>query len=315
MSRVGGRKRRSVNGRMSSVDNSGTNFRFDFDQFFDLAKRFSPLIECDERRRTRLPLTQNRQTETDMFLKNALTALLIGSLMAGGAAAAKDLRVASNTTFPPFEFVNTQTQEITGFEMDLIREMGKRAGYDVKIMNMGFDGIIPAVLSGSVDVGASGFSVTEERKKRVLFLDSFYKSGLTVLINKKDEGKIKGFADLKGKKLAVQIGTTAAQKAKEIEDAKITTFNNAGEAILELGMGGADAVINDKPVTSYILTQQPKLAAKTVHLPELLSADDFAMLVKKDNKALADELNAALKAMQADGAYKALYKKWFGDAL
>ena len=56
-----------------------------------------------------------------MFLKNALTALLIGSLMAGGAAAAKDLRVASNTTFPPFEFVNTQTQEITGFEMDLIR--------------------------------------------------------------------------------------------------------------------------------------------------------------------------------------------------
>ena len=52
-----------------------------------------------------------------------------------------------------------------------------------------------------------------------------------------------------------------------------------------------------------------------MHLPELLSADDFAMLVKKDNKALADELNAALKAMQADGAYKALYKKWFGDAL
>ena len=250
-----------------------------------------------------------------MFLKNALTALIIGSLMAGGAAAAKDLRVASNTTFPPFEFVNTQTQEITGFETDLIREMGKRAGYDVKIINMGFDGIIPAVLSGSVDVGASGFSVTEERKKRVLFLDSFYKSGLTVLINKKDEGKIKGFADLKGKKLAVQIGTTAAQKAKEIEGAKITTFNNAGEAILELGMGGADAVINDKPVTAYILTQQPKLAAKTVHLPELLSADDFAMLVKKDNKALADELNAALKAMQADGAYKALYKKWFGDAL
>lgn len=61
--------------------------------------------------------------------------------------------------------------------MDLIRAMGKQAGYEVKITNMAFDGIIPAVLSGSVDVGASGFSVTEERKKRVLFTEPFYKSG------------------------------------------------------------------------------------------------------------------------------------------
>ena len=155
-----------------------------------------------------------------MFMKKAFAAVLATAVLVAGAVEAKDLRVASNTTFPPFEFVNTKTQEITGFEMDLIRAMGKQAGYEVKITNMAFDGIIPAVLSGSVDVGASGFSVTEERKKRVLFTEPFYKSGLTVLVAKGNEDKIQGFKDLDGRKLAVQIGTTAAAKAKDIKDAK-----------------------------------------------------------------------------------------------
>ena len=248
------------------------------------------------------------------MMKKAFTALVLGAMMIGGVAQAKDLRVASNTTFPPFEFVNSQTQEITGFEMDLIRAMGKTAGYDVKIVNMGFDGIIPAILSGSVDVGASGFSVTEERKKRVLFTDTFYKSGLTILVNKGSDKEIKGFADLKGKKLAVQIGTTAAAKAKEIEGAQVKTFNNAGEAILELGLGGVDAVINDKPVTAYILTQQPKIAKQTVHLPEMLTADEFAMVVAKNRPELAAELNQALKTLKDNGEYDKLLTKWFGSA-
>lgn len=248
-----------------------------------------------------------------MQIKKILTAAALSALLVSGAASAKDLVVASNTTFPPFEFVNSQTNEITGFEMDLVRALGAKAGYDVKIMNMGFDGIIPAILSGTVDVGASGFSVTEERKKRVLFADPFYQSGLTVLINKADNGKITGFKDLAGKRIAVQIGTTAAAKAKTIEGATVTTFNNAGEAILELANGGVDAVINDKPVTAYVLTQQPKLAAKLTHLPEMLSADDFAMVLRKSDTKLAKELNDAMAAMKASGEYQALYTKWFGS--
>ena len=249
-----------------------------------------------------------------MFMKKAFAAVLATAVLVAGAVEAKDLRVASNTTFPPFEFVNTKTQEITGFEMDLIRAMGKQAGYEVKITNMAFDGIIPAVLSGSVDVGASGFSVTEERKKRVLFTEPFYKSGLTVLVAKGNEDKIQGFKDLDGRKLAVQIGTTAAAKAKDIKDVKVQTFNNAGDAILELANGGCEAVINDKPVTDYILTQQPRLAKKVVHLPDMLSADDFAMVVAKDRPELAAELNAALKALKENGEFDKLMMKWFGKA-
>lgn len=229
------------------------------------------------------------------------------------ANAAKELRVAVNPTFPPFEFVNTQTHEITGFEMDLIRAMGKSLGYDVKMLNIGFDGIIPAILAGTADVGASGFSITEERKKRVLFTAPFYESGLTMLVKKADADKIKSFKDLEGKRIGVQIGTTAAAKAKAIPNAKVSTFNNAGEAILDLQVGGTDAVINDRPVTAYILTQQPKIAEATVHLPEMLTADHFAMVVAKDNVKLAKELDGALDALKASGEYQAIYKKWFGE--
>lgn len=88
-----------------------------------------------------------------MFKKIAFSALCAAVAFTSiGAAYAKDLKVASNTTFPPFEFVNSKTNEITGFEMDLIKAMGKQAGYNVIIQNMGFDGIIPGILAGTVDV-------------------------------------------------------------------------------------------------------------------------------------------------------------------
>ena len=244
-----------------------------------------------------------------MFMKKAFAAVLATAVLVAGAVEAKDLRVASNTTFPPFEFVNTKTQEITGFEMDLIRAMGKQAGYEVKITNMAFDGIIPAVLSGSVDVGASGFSVTEERKKRVLFTEPFYKSGLTVLVAKGNEDKIQGFKDLDGRQVAVQIGTTAAAKAKDIKDAKVQTFNNAGDAILELANGGCEAVINDKPVTDYMLVQSKSIAEQTTHLKPIATADLFAMVFAKNNSELKAEADKALKALKADGTFNKLHEK------
>ena len=240
-----------------------------------------------------------------------MSAAVLGG-MSANAFAERLIKVATEPTFPPFEFVNTKTQEITGFEMDLIRAMGKQAGYEVKITNMAFDGIIPAVLSGSVDVGASGFSVTEERKKRVLYSDPFYTSGLSLVTTKAKAGAVKSMKDLEGKTIGVQIGTTSHNAAKKVKGAKIVTFNTAGEAILDLSIGGSDAVINDRPVTAYIMTQQPKLGAQLVHQPETYSADDFAFVFRKDQSALKDEVNAALAKLKSNGEYDKIYEKWFG---
>ena len=246
-----------------------------------------------------------------MFMKKACAAVLATAVLVAGAVEAKDLRVASNTTFPPFEFVNTKTQEITGFEMDLIRAMGKQAGYEVKITNMAFDGIIPAVLSGSVDVGASGFSVTEERKKRVLFTEPFYKSGLTVLVAKGNEDKIQGFKDLDGRKLAVQIGTTGAAYAKNVEGARVSAFNTTSEAFMDLNVKNADAVVLDRPVLAYFLKTKPRVAKNLQLSTEIADAEHFGFAVKKGNAELLQKLNAALEELKKSGEFAKIEDKWF----
>ena len=246
-----------------------------------------------------------------MFMKKAFAAVLATAVLVAGAVEAKDLRVASNTTFPPFEFVNTKTQEITGFEMDLIRAMGKQAGYEVKITNMAFDGIIPAVLSGSVDVGASGFSVTEERKKRVLFTEPFYKSGLTVLVAKGNEDKIQGFKDLDGRKVAVQIGTTGAAYAKNVEGARVSAFNTTSEAFMDLNVKNADAVVLDRPVLAYFLKTKPRVAKNLQLSTEIADAEHFGFAVKKGNAELLQKLNAALEELKKSGEFAKIEDKWF----
>ena len=239
-----------------------------------------------------------------------MSAAVLGG-MSANAFAERLIKVATEPTFPPFEFVNTQTGEVSGFEMDLVRAVGKELGAKIEFQVLSFDAIIPAMLSGTVEMGAAGFSITEG-KKRVLYSDTFYTSGLSLVTTKAKAGAVKSMKDLEGKTIGVQIGTTSHNAAKKVKGAKIVTFNTAGEAILDLSIGGSDAVINDRPVTAYIMTQQPKLGAQLVHQPETYSADDFAFVFRKDQSALKDEVNAALAKLKSNGEYDKIYNKWFG---
>ena len=225
------------------------------------------------------------------FTRTALAG--VAALMICGSAAADTWRVATEGTFPPFEFYNSQTGEVQGFEVDLVKAMAQKMGKDLKLETLGFDAIIPGILSGTIDTGAAGFSITPERGKRVLFSIPFYKSGLTIVVPKGSTG-IADFKDLEGKRISVQLGTTSMSYAKQIKGAKISTF------------------INDKPVTDYILAQNKNLAAQTTHLKPIATADLFAMVMAKDNTKLKGEIDKALKDLKADGTFNKLHEKWFG---
>lgn len=229
------------------------------------------------------------------------------------ANAAQELRVGTHPTFAPFEFMDTHTREYVGFDMDLIREMGKRAGFDVKLVNMGFDGLIPALFTGTIDVAASGITITEERKKKVDFCDPYYEAGQGLLVR---TDSVKQYSDLKsleGKTIAVQIGTTGADLAKTIKGANIKAFNTGAEAFMDLKMKGSEAVITDRPVIGYFMVKNPK-AAKGLTMQKIrLDAEYFGIAVKKGNTALRNSLNDALRGMKSDGSYQKIYKKWFGE--
>ena len=222
----------------------------------------------------------------------------------------KVLRVATNPTFAPFEFQKEGSSEFAGFDMDLIRALGKQMGYKVEIQNMGFDALIPALNSGNIDVAIAGMSITEERKKAVEFSEPYYTSGLIVMVDK-DNNQIKSIEDLKGKRIACQIGTTGEKKSRTVADAQVNTFNTQSEASLELKNGGADAVINDVPVVDYYLAQGGSEVAKTVG--EVMEAEQYGIAVKKGNTQLIGEINKAMAELKANGEFDKIYKTWFGD--
>lgn len=218
------------------------------------------------------------------------------------------LKVACNADFAPFEFQDKDGKYV-GFDMELIRAVGKEMGYEVDIQNLNFDGLIPAIGAKNIDVAISGMTITEERKNKVLFCDPYYQAGLTIAV-KEDNQDIKSFSDLKGKKIAVQIGTTSATEAKKVEGAEVKEFNSSADTFTELGNGGVDAVINDRPVNDYFIVQNPK--AKVKVLSDVLTAEEYGIALSKDNQELADKINAALKKLKENGEYDKIYATWFG---
>lgn len=237
-----------------------------------------------------------------------------GMLLAGcggekKAQEAKVLRVGSEPAFAPFEFQKEGSKELTGFDIDLIKAIGKELGYKVEIQNMGFDALIPALGAKNIDVAIAGMTITEERKKVVNFSDPYYTSGLIIMVPK-DNTTIKSLADLEGKKIGCQIGTTGEMKARSISK-QVVAFNTQSEASMELQNGGVEAVINDKPVVDYYLKQGGSKVAKTVG--EKMEAEDYGMAVAKDNPQLAADLSKGLAALKKNGEYKKIYVTWFGE--
>ena len=246
-----------------------------------------------------------------------LLAALMMAVAAGCGGGSKEaskeqkvLKVGTEPTFAPFEFQEKDSKEFAGFDMDLARALGKKMGMKVEIQNMGFDALIPALNSGNIDMAAAGMSITDERKKAVSFSDPYYTSGLTIVVTK-DNNEIKSLKDLEGKQLAVQIGSTGADKAAKVAGAKVTSFNTNAEVFLELENKGVDAVIIDKPVAAYYMTKEGKDKDKMVG--ETMDAESYGFAFKKDSKLAAD-VNKALAELKKDGEYDKIYTKWFGKA-
>ena len=237
-----------------------------------------------------------------------LSLALVGCGGQSGTPAAKVLKVGTEPTFAPFEFQDEKTKEYTGFDIDLMKAIGKQMGYEVQIVNMGFDGLIPALESNQIDAVASAMSITEERSKKINFSKPYYKSGLTMIV-KADNNAIKSFKDLEGKRIAVQIGTTGAEEARNIKDAKVREFNTVPDAFMELKNGGVDAVVNDAPVNDYYLAQTGTKDAKQVG--DILNAESYGIATAKKNTELVGKINKALDDLKANGEYDKIYMKWF----
>jgi polar amino acid transport system substrate-binding protein len=267
-----------------------------------------------------------------IFLKTLLVAVLVAVLLAGcstsGSKETKEtqseagkkpavktiqpgkLIVGSDVAFPPFEFVDEKTQEIKGFDIDLIKEIGKRIGLEVEIQPAAFDSIIQALNAGKFDCVVSAMTITEERQKQVNFSDPYIDSDQSLAVRK--DSTISSLENLKGKVIGVQRGTTGELKAQELKEQygirEIRSYDDTLMAFEDLKAGRIEGVINDYPVTAYLVKKDPvfKIVAK------IPTGEKYGIAVRKDSEDLLELINKALADIKADGTYDEIYKRWFG---
>lgn len=236
-------------------------------------------------------------------------AVILGAFMliSTGVMGAKVLKVGNDPAFPPFEST-TDKGEIVGFDIDLIKAVGAAAGYEVQIISVAWDGIIPGLVAGNYDVIVSAMTITEERAKSVNFSDPYFEASQVIVTTKKNK-VINTLEELAGKKISVQLGTTGDfVVTDEVKDPIVKRFDLAPLAVQELLNGGVDAMVIDEPVAKAYAKQFSNLQYGAKCTEEL-----YGFAIAKKNTQLLQELNAGLKKVKADGTYDKIFAKWFAQ--
>ena len=146
------------------------------------------------------------------------------------------LVIATSPDFPPFE--NLENGEVVGIEVDILNKIAEKIGVELVIEQMDFDSVIPGIQAGKFNVGVSGITVTEERKKNVDFSDAYFLASQAIVVT--PDSTIAGKADLTGKKISVQTGTTAEDYCMS-EGYEVLAFAANNDAAAALTSGKADA--------------------------------------------------------------------------
>ena len=212
------------------------------------------------------------------------------------------LVMATNAEFPPYEFY--EGQEIVGIDAEIAAAVAEKLGCELKIEDMAFDSIIAAVDSGKADIGLAGMTVTEDRLASVNFSDTYATATQVVIVT--EDSAITGVADLEGKKVGVQLGTTGDIYAGDIADATIERYNKGFEAVQALTQGKIDAVIIDNEPAKVFVAENEG----TKILEEDFAVEEYAAAIAKDNTELLEKVNTALAELTEDGTLQAIVDKY-----
>lgn len=233
----------------------------------------------------------------------ALTAIV---LMVSCAPKAKVVTMGTNAEFPPFEY--RDSDKIVGIDADIAAQIAADKKVELKIEDMSFDSLIAAVSSGKIDFAAAGMTVTEERKQNVDFSTPYYLASQMIIV--KQDSKVAASADLAGKRIGVQQGTTGDTYCTDkIPTAKLERYNKGFEAIQALVQDKVDAVIIDSSPAKVFVSQNAGLKV----LDEPLTQEEYAIAVKKGNTKLLDSINATLKRLTDSGELDKTFAKYLSN--
>ena len=233
--------------------------------------------------------------------------LLIASAIAFAtfSTQAKDLTIAMEPSYPPFETTN-EKGEIIGFDVDIANAICKEIQANCSFKSLSFDGLVQAVKQKRIDGAISAMDITEARSKQVLFSDAYYDSSASFIA-------LKGKADLNtAKNVGVQNGTTFQQYVvAEAKQYAPKAYNSIQDSILDLKNGRIDLIFGDTAVLADMLSKETDLTFVGEKVTnQKYFGNGLGIAINKGNKDLVDELNKGLATIKANGEYQKIYDKW-----
>lgn len=253
-----------------------------------------------------------------MKRKNLLCVCVLSMMLLGCGnqkVSTNDFVVGLDDTFAPMGFKNDEG-EIVGFDVDLAREVAKRLDKDVTFQNIDWDLKESELNNGSIDCIWNGYSVTEKRKEKVLFSNS-YLDNKQIVITLKDSG-IRRLDDLKGKVVSVQKNSSAYEAVSKNQDfvsglknKELVQFDTNNDCFMDLESKRSDAIVVDETLARYYMKQQSSNIYQV--LDEDFGKEEYAIGFRKDDQEFVNQVNDVMDDMKEDGTFQIIKDKWFQE--
>jgi len=231
---------------------------------------------------------------------------LVSLVLPGCAPKTTKVVVATDATWPPFEYVDEHTKEIVGFDIDVMTAIAEKAGIEIEFKNVAWDPLLAGMALCQYDAAISSITITEERKEQFLFSDPYFEAGQIIVVQI-DNTDITDKDALSGKVAGAQIGTTGSFEIEKIEGATLRTYDDIGLAFQDLMNGQIDAIVADNPLALLYVGEYPD-KFKTVG--EVLTEENYGIAVCKDKPDLVEKINDGLRAVKEEGLIEELVEKW-----
>ncbi|ALM85749.1 ABC transporter substrate-binding protein [Bordetella sp. N] len=233
------------------------------------------------------------------------------SLSAAGAQAQTVLKVGSTPTGSPFTFLDTKTNSIEGVMVDVVKAVGKEAGFEVQIEPMTFSALIGSLTSKRIDIISAAMFITPQRQQVVSFSEPVYRYGEGLMVPKSDSKAYKTFADMKDMTVGVQVGTAfvePVQKSGVFKEVKL--YDSPPDMMRDANAGRIQGGFMDYPIAAYTIAQGgfPNLHMVSSYEPTVVGS--LGLATRKDDTELLNKINAALAKLKADGSIDRILKKW-----
>lgn len=226
--------------------------------------------------------------------------------------AAKVVVVGTNPEYPPMQFIDPETGEIIGYEIELMEAIAEKAGFEMRWSAVEWKGIFGALEAGDIDAIMSAATITPERQQKYNFSDPYYTISQRLVVRKQDADAVSSIEELNARRIGVQLNTTGAiMVEKEYPGFVRITYDNTPLAFADLESGSIFGFMVDEPVAEQYARANPRKAELFQALPFKFSEEHYGVVLRKGDTELLEKINKGLEAVREAGIDRDLQEKWF----